>query len=291
MNDHMMPPWQITYTRGRLKGIIQKWLWCSWHTWVEPLSRSAVYTAYPLIISIINWLFLIQGHSWRQRFWRGTCTHSWDEEGSRQRLITPPPPPALHLSARTTSRARSRQPDGWINLSKPFFLLLLFTQDCQKWHRGTFFCNITVRLYCWAASAEWPKHVTWGGGYYLWGSSAVVILKPRYKHTWMLVCVKYNSMYYVENWCTHKAAVLARRDLCSTHTHKIFFNGFYFWCFVAAAQPYFTVLPLYFHKSLGSNGAFTVSETTVLFAQRNKIAYLEILLCDWIPLKHVPWCF
>lgn len=34
-------------------------------------------------------LFLIQGHSWRQRFWRGTCTHSWDEWRSTPRPSAP----------------------------------------------------------------------------------------------------------------------------------------------------------------------------------------------------------
>lgn len=40
---------------------------------------------------IITCLFLIQGYSWRQRFWRGTCTHSWDEWRS-----TPRPSPPIH---------------------------------------------------------------------------------------------------------------------------------------------------------------------------------------------------
>lgn len=38
---------------------------------------------------IRNCLFLIQGCSWRQHFWRGTCLHSWDQEGIQS--LSPPP--------------------------------------------------------------------------------------------------------------------------------------------------------------------------------------------------------
>lgn len=56
-------------------------------------------------------LFLIQGLSWRQRFWRGTCTHSWDEWKSTPRPSAPiHPRPSSVISC---DSELSRLQTGW----------------------------------------------------------------------------------------------------------------------------------------------------------------------------------
>lgn len=101
---------------------------------------------------IITCLFLIQGYSWRQRFWRGTCTHSWDEWRS-----TPRPSPPIHprpSSVISCDSELSPLQAGWLidqfnqiymwKLCKTFALSMPVRQ--LSWQEKSFFSCI-IHLY------------------------------------------------------------------------------------------------------------------------------------------------